>query len=107
MDFRTRLREQIEFSGLLDKEVASKAKISKRAIDSYVGIQGCIPSADVAVRIAKVLNTTVEYLITGNNPINTVTNEKKINIIISKLLKFSAKDLDAVQHIVDALNEKY
>ena len=53
MDFRTRLREQIEFSGLLDKEVASRAKISKRAIDSYVGVQGCIPSADVAVRLKK------------------------------------------------------
>ena len=84
MDFRTRLREQIEFSGLLDKEVASKAKISKRAIDSYVGVQGCIPSADVAVRLAKVLNTTVEYLMTGSNPTNTVTNEKKINIIKSR-----------------------
>ena len=107
MDFRTRLREQIDFSGLLDKEVAAKAKISKRAIESYVGVQGCIPSAEVAVRLAKVLNTTVEYLMTGSNPVNTVTNEKKINIIISKLLKFSNKDLDAVQHIVDALNEKY
>ena len=107
MDFRTRLREQIEFSGLLDKEVAAKAKISKRAIESYVGVQGCIPSADVAVRLAKVLNTTVEYLMTGSNPTNTVTNEKKINIIMSKLLKFSDKDLDAIQHIVDALNEKY
>ena len=59
MDFRTRLREEIDFSGLLDKEVAARANISKRTIDSYVGSQNCMPSADVAVRLAKVLNTTV------------------------------------------------
>ena len=63
MDFRTRLREEIDFSGLLDKEVAARANISKRTIDSYVGSQNCMPSADVAVRLAKVLNTTVEYLV--------------------------------------------
>ena len=62
MDFRTRLREEIDFSGLLDKEVAARANISKRTIDSYVGSQNCMPSADIAVKLAKVLNTTVEYL---------------------------------------------
>lgn len=65
MDFRTRLREEIEFSGMTDKEVAAKAGISKRALDSYVGSQNCMPSAEVAVKLAKVLGTTVEYLIEG------------------------------------------
>lgn len=72
MDFRDRLREQIDFLGLLDKEVAARAGISKRAIDSYVGSRGCMPSADIAVRIAQVLGVSVEYLITGKN---TVPNE--------------------------------
>lgn len=71
MSFRERLREQIEFCGLLDKEVAAKAGITKRAIDSYVGSEACMPSAEVAVKLAKVLNTTVEYLVTGKNPDNS------------------------------------
>lgn len=71
MNFRERLREQIEFCGLLDKEVAAKAGITKRAIDSYVGSEACMPSAEVAVKLAKVLNTTVEYLVTGENPDNS------------------------------------
>lgn len=107
MDFRTRLREEIDFSGLLDKEVAARANISKRTIDSYVGSQKCMPSADVAVKLAKVLNTTVEYLVTGSNPELPQTNDIKLQEIYSKLKHFSDKDLDAIQHIVDALNEKY
>lgn len=67
MDFRTRLRDQIKFSGLLDKEVAKKAGITKHAMDTYVGSRGCMPSADIAVRLAKVLGVTVEWLITGEN----------------------------------------
>ena len=78
MDFRTRLREEIDFSGLLDKEVAARANISKRTIDSYVGSQNCMPSADVAVRLAKVLNTTVEYLVTGSNPEIPQTHDIKL-----------------------------
>ena len=107
MDFRTRLREEIEYSGLLDKEVAAKANISKRAIDSYVGSQGCIPSADVAVRLAQVLNTTVEYLVTGSSPVQKITNDKEIKNIVSKLIHFSEKDLSIINSVVDGLDEKY
>ncbi len=67
MTFRERLREQIEFCGLLDKEVAARAGITKRAIDSYVGSEACMPSAEVAVKLAKVLGVSVEYLVTGEN----------------------------------------
>lgn len=72
MDFRTRLRNEIEYSGLLDKEVAALAGVSKRAIDSYVGSQACMPSADVAVRLANVLNTSVEYLVNGVKEIDDI-----------------------------------
>lgn len=65
MDFRTRLREQIEYVGLLDKEVAQRAGISKHAMDTYVGSRACMPAADIAVRLAKVLGVSVEWLITG------------------------------------------
>ena len=107
IDFRTRLREEIENSGLLDKEVAAKANISKRTIDSYVGSQGCIPSADVAVRLAQVLNTTVEYLVTGETSTFQTSNDNKIKSITSKLKHFSEKDLSIINAVVDGLDEKY
>ena len=63
--FGDRLREEIEYTGMSQREVAEKAGIKKRALDMYVGYRGSMPSADVAVRLAKALNVTVEYLVTG------------------------------------------
>ena len=97
MDFRDRLREQIDFLGLLDKEVAARAGISKRAIDSYVGSRGCMPSADIAVRIAQVLGVSVEYLITGKN---SVPNE-----ILSTIAKNENSSLKEEQKLLKTFTE--
>lgn len=74
MDFRERLREEIAFSGLSNKEVAAEAGITLRSLISYVSGQSCMPSADVSVRLAKVLKTSVEYLVTGDN--SSITKDK-------------------------------
>ena len=114
MDFRDRLREQIDFLGLLDKEVAARAGISKRAIDSYVGSRGCMPSADIAVRIAQVLGVSVEYLITGKNDVpNEILsavnkNENSTPMEEQKLFKtfteLSQKDKKTVIALAEYLN---
>ena len=67
MDFRERLREEISFVGLSNKELAARAGITLRSLVSYVSGQSCMPSADVAVKIARALGTTVEYLVTGQD----------------------------------------
>ena len=89
MNFRSRLREEIAFSGLSNKEVAAKAGITKRALDSYVSSQSCMPSADVAVRLARALHTSVEYLVTGEadsvQPAQTRENERQLLRIYSSL----------------------
>ncbi len=63
--FSDRLREEIDYLGLTRKELAYKANVKIRALDMYIGSQGSMPPADVAVRLAKALNVTVEYLVTG------------------------------------------
>ena len=63
--FADRLREEMEYLGITRKELAFKADVKIRALDMYLGTQGSMPPADVAVRLAKALNTNVEYLVTG------------------------------------------
>lgn len=63
--FSDRLREEIDYLGLTRKELSYKANVKIRALDMYIGSQGSMPPADVAVRLAKALNVTVEYLVTG------------------------------------------
>jgi transcriptional regulator with XRE-family HTH domain len=64
-DFSNRLRSEIEYIGLNQKEFAAKIGIKKRALDAYLGVQQSMPPADIAVKIASALGLSVEYLITG------------------------------------------
>lgn len=94
--FAQRLRSEIEYAGLLQKEVAFRAGIKKRALDMYLGVQASMPPADVAVRLARVLNVTVEYLVTGE------THEE------NKSQKYKGFELDMdclPEKIVDSLKE--
>jgi len=68
MSFRDNLREAINYCGIEQKELAHKADISLRSVESYLRENSSIPSADKAVKIAQVLGVTVEYLVNGNNP---------------------------------------
>lgn len=72
MDFKDRLREEIEFNGLLGKEIAAKVGISYSTFLSYIDSRSVLPNVETAVKIAKVLGVSVEYLVTGNK--NTTTN---------------------------------
>ena len=75
-----RLRSEIEYIGLNQKEFAAKAGIKKRALDAYLRAQQSMPPADVAVKMASVLGLSVEYLITGK--------EYQQSIDISGYLRF-------------------
>ena len=104
MDFRNRLREEIENSGLFDKEVAEKAGITKRAIDSYVGSRGCMPAADVAVRLARVLGCSVEYLVTGRDTRQRHLDNKSRRIV-QLFQRLSPEDQDTVLHLIERMVE--
>ncbi len=61
--FRDNLKEQIEYKGMIIKELAAKTGISKRTIDTYVDSRAVIPNAEIAVKLAEVLDTIPqEYL---------------------------------------------
>ena len=63
--FRDNLKEQIEYKGMIIKELAAKTGISKRTIDTYVDSRAVIPNAEIAVKLAEALDTSVEYLVKG------------------------------------------
>ena len=104
MDFRGRLREEIEYSGMLYKEVAAKAGITKRTMDSYVGSNASMPSADIAVRLAKVLGVSVEYLVTGEKKETALSNQERH--LLSCFEKLSEREKKALDHYIGELVEE-
>jgi len=65
MGFRENLKSQLEYSGMLVKELAACTGIKKKTLDSYLGKRGYTPSVDAAVKIARALGVSVEHLVTG------------------------------------------
>ena len=74
MSFRENLKSQLEYSGMLVKELAARSGVKKKTIDSYLAAHGYTPSVETAVSLAKALGVTVEYLVTGTDNINTIKN---------------------------------
>lgn len=90
MSFIERLDFLIEKKQTSRQDVAEYAGLAKSTISEWART-GALPRADVAIKIAEYLNTTVEYLITGkesdNSPvINDLKNQvKKLKDDIEKL----------------------
>ncbi len=81
--FRENLREELNYQDLTVKELSAKTNIPKPTLDCYLSTRQVIPPADIAVKIAKALNVSVEYLVTGtdfknNQLISSYSEEKEI-----------------------------
>ena len=68
MGFKENLKSELAYKGMLVKELAAKTGISRHTLDNYLNVREHIPTLDVAVKIAKVLDVSVEYLATGEEP---------------------------------------
>jgi transcriptional regulator with XRE-family HTH domain len=79
MGFNENLKGELEYNGMLVKELAHKTGIPKQTIDKYLLSNGSMPPADKAVAIARVLGVSVEYLVTGRK----ASNVKKQNEFLS------------------------
>jgi len=73
MGFRENLKSQLDYSGMLVKELAARSGIKKKTIDSYLGNHSSTPSVENAVSIAKALGVSVEFLVTGGDIIKDRT----------------------------------
>lgn len=100
--FADRLREEISYRGLTRKELAYIADVKPRALAMYLGTQGSMPPADVAVRLAKALHVTVEYLVTGEVEKDASVYKPlkpKIECDLEKCSKETRKFLETAVHL--------
>lgn len=51
--------------GFQTKELAAAAGISVNTLNMYIGYRASIPSAEIAVKLARALSVSVEYLMEG------------------------------------------
>lgn len=104
--FKENLREELEFNGISIKDLSVQTKIPRRSIDNYLNSRSSMPPADYACRIAKVLNTTVEKLVGGNQA--PVKNEKESQNakIIYLLNQAKSEDKKAILQLLTTITSK-
>ena len=103
MCFAENLKEILESKDIEIKELAYGTGISKNTIDNYLSGQKSIPNAENAVKIAKYLGTTVEYLVTGTILDNLQSQD--ISKTIKNLYRLNKTDLEAVKTIISLHNK--
>ena len=102
MSFRENLKQELLYSGMTKKEIAAISGVNKRAIDTYVRTNSSMPPADAAVKIAKALGVTVEYLVTGE----VLPGPKEVNRLFRNILNLSKRDQKLITLLVNAMSEK-
>lgn len=74
--FGIRLEECIKKSGYTNSQITRELELSKNAIGNYKNNQ--IPNATILVKLAQLLGTNVEYLMTGKQAEQLTLEENKI-----------------------------
>jgi transcriptional regulator with XRE-family HTH domain len=101
MGFGENLKQELTYNGMLKKELSALSGVNKRAIDTYVRTRASMPPADAAVKIAKALGVTVEYLVTGEDS----SMSKEVNRITRSILSLNQRDRKLVVSLVKSMGE--
>lgn len=104
MSFAENLKELLDSKEIEVKELAHGTGISKNTLDNYLSGQKSIPNAENAVKIAKFLGTTVEYLITGTFAETSPSLE--ISKIVKNLYRLNKSDFESIKNIITSLTQK-
>ncbi len=100
--FKENLRDELNFQGMTVKELAAKTGLVKGSLDNYLGVRASIPPADVAVKIAKALNVSVEYLVTGEG----IEENQSKNEVMKNFYALPKNMQSAIKDLLKAAAEK-
>ncbi|WP_303919204.1 helix-turn-helix domain-containing protein [Treponema berlinense] len=113
MSFRENLRDELNYKDVRIKELSEKTKISIGTLNHYLAEKSTDPTAENAVKIARALGVTVEYLVTGKNPSTQnskpqLTDEeiriyKQNASLIKKLAQLSPASKKAIENLIEQM----
>lgn len=101
LQFWLNVREELEYNLKTQKELATAIGISYNTLQSWI-TKDRLPDVEQALKIAKNLNTSIEYLVTGKDEENKVLNSR-LQIMIPKLNHLSDENLELIDLIISRL----
>lgn len=100
-NFWRRVDEELEYKGINRTYLAKECGFSLTNIGQGIKL-GSTPSAETAVKIAKVLDVSVEYLVTGVEGAKKQANTE-IDELIRDIRHLSSDDLNLARSVVHRL----
>lgn len=85
--FLEHLKDELTYQGLSQKELSEKTGISVNTIRGWFS-KDLVPDVFNAFKIAKALNKSVEYLITGKDENQAVIELKELKAKLAELIMF-------------------
>ncbi len=101
LDFWKNVKEELDYNLKTQKELASAIGVSYNTLQSWI-TKDRLPDAEQALKIAKQLNTSLEYLVTGKTEEQKGVKQKLQNMI-PKLNHLSDENLDLIDIIAGRL----
>lgn len=95
MDFWERLKDGIKDRDLTQDDVSRKLKIPMGTFKNWL-LRHTYPDAREVVEIAKLLNTSVEHLVTGNDRTGLSEDERRIVDGYRQLSKYDQGHIAAI-----------
>ena len=110
MGFWQNVEDECEYLGISRKELAKKADFSVHTISNGIRRDG-MPAADLALRISKALNVSLEKLLDWNEniePMETpeqIQNQKLLLKYLPILKKINEMDADSKKAVVTIIEK--
>ena len=108
MSFWENVDSELKFIGMERKELGRIAGFPESYISKGIARKSC-PSADLALKISKALNVSIEFLITGKEPSEASENQRldpQIKQLITKLNHFTPKQKKVIFDMADVIEQK-
>ena len=106
MNFWKKVDSELTYLGKTRKELA--AAVGFDAANISFGIKrNSVPAADTALKVARFLGVSLDYLLDmSDSPVQN-SEDSKIQEMQNALRRFNQSDLAAVHSVINAINEKY
>ena len=103
MTFWERVEKALKENHITEAELSRRIGFTQAGINGWK-VKGAIPRADIAIKTANVLHTTVEYLINGTpNTNNSISGNTYLVPVLNQELSAGHGDLLPEQDVIQGL----
>lgn len=102
MDFWNNVKNELSYKGITQKDLANMSNLNYRTLQNWIA-RNILPDIGDAIKIAKALNVSAEYLLEGFN--YSGLNDEELAVIIL-FRKLNPENKKVIKYLLNELTNK-